>query len=963
MSFQYINPYITQNYRYIQPNFPENNQQNPNAIQNFYVQNPISSSLYYGLSAYPYNNPLYQPVVAPAYYKTGVINAPNGDTVHMYRLSNGQRVAIMPKKDEATIVKTFINAGSMNEIDEHRGVMHLDEHGLFKGSKKLKDGDVFRLTSLMGASTNASTDYAKVDYYITAPFMDDNTLAKTIEIQGDMISNPLFDKDAMESEKGPVCSEISMINDDPMTNAFDKNIRNLFRIQSDSQNLVAGSIETVQNLTTDNMKYYHNTYYSPQNLNTIVVGDVNPDKTIEIIARNFNVKSNDKEKFCMQLNPIQSPVREDIISSKTNNTNAIISFAGPKPKDSKDFIIASMINYYLANCSTSDFKKELENMNASYDSTCQKVGLSENDPYAMVNVIALNPNDEQKALDAFYDAIGKLQTTPLTDDEMKTLLINLNKGLEVTMCDSVGICNMLGGCMLDNSLDFFTNYLGLAKSVTKQDIMNFARKYYDLNKASITIVHPQKVSLKDIQNNYSKSKYSVQNINNASRTITFRGMKKADTNNVREYLLDNNTHVALNYTNSNLCVFNWSVNTPPIKPKNPNIPAVLRYIFDKGTDYKTQVELEKYKELNGIDAEIYVNGKSIELNANCLPDETSKTLELLNELIYHPKFSQKDFEEAKSYVKDMLRTSQKDATSNLLDKLYPGFFPTDSEMLKSIDKLKLEDIEEFYVSLLQNASSAFVATIPQNRAEELSSEVVNYQNKGDIKFKKLTPKLYPLFKANPQSNIIYDTDDLNQAQIYKSYKFSMSGNIEDEIKFEMLNTILGGTPNSRLFSDLREKQNLAYSVSSSIQAFENSGILTLKIQTTTDNPVSEIQSYDNVQKSLEGFKKHTDLLMNEYVSDEELESAKMRLKQNIVGQCQNPISETNLLAMNILEPYGIKRIDKYFEAIDKITKEDIKRAANYIFSHNPTTSILASEDTINSQMEYLKSQGLVQKAA
>ena len=191
----------------------------------------------------------------------------------------------------------------------------------------------------------------------------------------------------------------------------------------------------------------------------------------------------------------------------------------------------------------------------------------------------------------------------------------------------------------------------------------------------------------------------------------------------------------------------------------------------------------------------------------------------------------------------------------------------------------------------------------------------------------------------------------------------MSGNIEDEIKFEMLNTILGGTPNSRLFSDLREEQNLAYSVSSSIHAFENSGILTLKIQTTTDNPEADIQSYDNVQKSLEGFKKHTDLLMKEYVSDEELSAAKMRLKQNIIGQCQNPISETDLLAMNILEPYGIKRIDKYFEAIDKITKEDIKRAANYIFSHNPTTSILASEDTINSQMNYLKSQGLVQKAA
>ena len=66
----------------------------------------------------------------------------------------------------------------------------------------------------MGAQTNASTDYAKVDHYITAPYMSNEDLAKTIEIQGDMIYNPRFENNAIQSEKGPITSEISMINDD-----------------------------------------------------------------------------------------------------------------------------------------------------------------------------------------------------------------------------------------------------------------------------------------------------------------------------------------------------------------------------------------------------------------------------------------------------------------------------------------------------------------------------------------------------------------------------------------------------------------------------------------------------------------------------------------------------------------------------------------------------------------------------
>ena len=134
--------------------------------------------------------------------------------------------------------------------------------------------------------------------------------------------------------------------------------------------------------------------------------------------------------------------------------------------------------------------------------------------------------------------------------------------------------------------------------------MNYVQKYYDLNKASIVVVHPSSVTKEDIRRNYAQSKYSAHNISKqTSAPISFTGNNQASTNNVKEYKLSNNTHLVLNKTNSNLCFFNWSVNTPPVKPKNPNIPAVLRYMFNKGSEYQNQSELERYKELNGIDVD------------------------------------------------------------------------------------------------------------------------------------------------------------------------------------------------------------------------------------------------------------------------------------------------------------------------------------------------------------------------
>ena len=66
--------------------------------------------------------------------------------------------------------------------------------------------------------------------------------------------------------------------------------------------------------------------------------------------------------------------------------------------------------------------------------------------------------------------------------------------------------------------------------------------------------------------------------------------------------------------------------------------------------------------------------------------------------------------------------------------------------------------------------------------------------------------------------------------------------------------------------------------------------------------------------------------------------------------------------MSAGEPLGIKRIDKYVEALDSVTKEDIMQAAQFIFAQKPVVSIVASEDTIKSQMNYLKTQGEIHYA-
>lgn len=958
MSYQYINQnLITGYYPNQQPYLIQQNQ----TPVNYYMQNPYQASFYNNSNQlYPYNIPQFSPNINSNYFSLGKIKGPDGSDVHLFQLANGQKVAIMPKKDQATIVKTFLNGGSFNEIDKNRGISHCIEHCLFKGSSKLKDGDVFKLTGAMGASTNASTDTGQTDYYITAPYMDEANLEQTIKIQGDMLSTPLFKQEDVKNEiLGAVCTEISMMGDEPLKLATDRVIRNLYQIKSESEDMVAGSIETVSALNSEDLRNYYQNHYTPENLYTVVVGDVDVDKTIKLISENFNIANTQTQKrSVLELNPIKVPKREDLISPKAKQTYIITAFNAPKGTDIDSTIVSNLIGLYLSSCSTSDIKNGLEKMHGSYIQDNSKVGLEPTNFRATVGYIDLKQPNEQEALDLFYQTIQKIQQNGLSDDDLTAMKNKMLKGFEIGMSSSSTICDVIGKAFLAGDINTINRYKAAIQSITNDDIKRVAKEYYDLNKVSIVVVHPDTQNSDEINSRYENSKYSLQNVQKQTNGIvSFSGTKKISTDDIEVKDLENNTRIAFNKSKNDICGISWRLDTPPIPPKNPNIPDVLNYIFTKGTDYKSQNELERFQELNGIDTTIITNGRKIEIAGSCMAPNLDSYLSLVKEMMYAPKFTQNDFDEAKEHIRKALESMDKESTSNLLDNLFPDYFPTKNKRLAALESLTLDDVKEFYNELIKNSSSYMVATIPEENYESYKAKVINSQDPNGIRFQKASPAFKPMFQQNMISTVICDYDNKNQADIVKTYTFPLSGNIEDEAKFEILNEILGGSANARLFEDLREKQNLAYSTYSSVNSFENTGMISLMISTMTDNPATGTPSYDNVKKSLEGFNYHTDKLCKEPVSKEELEAAKNKLRQQLYGTFQNPLSKTDFLAMNIREPYGIQRIDRYLEAIDKVTIEDIQKAANFVFKHKPTTSIVASKNTITSQLDYLKSQG------
>lgn len=895
---------------------------------------------------------------------TEIAKTPYGDNMYKYQLKNGQTAVLVPKQNSTTIIKTFVDAGSMNENDSNRGISHFNEHNVFNGSKHLEAGKFFKEIGKLGADTNASTDYAQTDFYIMSPIVDGASLKQIIELHSDMLVNPLFPEDMVEKEKGPVTSEISMVNDDMTNVALNDLIRNLFNIDSKSENLVAGSIETVNNITRDDVYNHWKTHFTPDNMYTVLTGDFNPNDAIELLSQNFTtppVTDADKKRKKEKLTPIANSVRYDYISPNDNSTNVFCGFAGPKPDEVKDSVAITALGLLLLGNDSSRLSKELSSMYAIGDFDTQKVGLEKDDPNAIIFQLATQKGDDSKALDKFYDAVQSVIVNPPNDDEMKIIKNTLLKSLAANFEDTESITDTIGASLLGNYFSNIGGYKNIIENLTPIDIVNAANKYLDFSKMSVAVVHPYNMTEREIVENYNKSSYALKSNNNAfinNNGISFTG-RTVTTDEIENATLKDNAAIAINDTNSDNCYFNWRLISKTTVPDNPAASYVLAQILNDGSKYKSKADFIYEASKNSVDIDTDVNCFQINVRANCLYTNVNDAISAMKEAVYAPRFTQEDFDAAVNKIKTYCSAMNKDASTNLLSKLYGKYFPSPKQILKGLETLTLDDVITHYNNLIFNSSANIVVSAPVSKHPEIRKNIIEGMTTENMKFKPYAPELLQSYAPNDKTTVLLDTEERNQAQIYKNYSFKMSGNIEDEVKFELLNTILGASPSSRLFQDLREKQKLAYTVSSQIQSFENSGIITMRILSTTDDKKQNDIKYDNLQKCLDGFQAHTDKLMNEYVTDEELESAKMQLKQDIAMQMELPSSAAELLSMNMTQPYGIKRIDEYVNAIDKITKQDIMDAANHVFSNKPVYSILASQDTVNNQMNYINSLGEV----
>lgn len=210
------------------------------------------------------------------------------ETLYSEVLANGLKVYLLPKPgfhktyglfstNYGSIDNCFVPNGQTEYVTVPDGIAHFLEHKMFEK----ETGDVFQDFGKQGASANAFTSFTRTSYLFSAT----DNIRQNLELLLDFVQEPYFTKETVDKEKGIIGQEIEMYQDDANWRQFFGIINNLYPkhpLHID----IAGTVESINEITAEDLYLCYNTFYHPSNMTLFVVGDIDPAETLAWIKAN-----------------------------------------------------------------------------------------------------------------------------------------------------------------------------------------------------------------------------------------------------------------------------------------------------------------------------------------------------------------------------------------------------------------------------------------------------------------------------------------------------------------------------------------------------------------------------------------------------------------------------------------------------------------------------------------------------
>ncbi len=803
-----------------------------------------------------------------------------------YTLENGLEVILHEdKSDPLVAVAVLYHVGSNREVKGRTGFAHLFEHIMFQESQHIPQDQFFKKIQNAGGTLNGGTSNDLTIYFQVVP---NNSLEMTLWMESDRMGFLLgtVTQEAFMNQQSVVQNEKRQRVDNEPYGHTSYVINKLLYPENHPYNWqTIGEMEDLRNATLADVHEFFKKWYGPNNATLVIAGDFDKEQTKNLVQKYFGeIKKGEEVEplnpMLVTLDKTRKAYHEDNFA-KSPELNIV--FPTPQQFTKDDYALKFFGELFAQSKKTPLYKVVVEEKKLSPSVTAYQNSQEIAGEFT-ITIRAFPDKSLDDVEKVVMEAFERFDKEGFTDNDLNRVKARIETQFYNQISSVLGKSFQLASYnTFAGSPDFVTTDLKNLLSVSKEDVMNAYNKYIKnkpyvatsfVPKGSVQLIaanserYPvveekieeqkvvastgsgsEEIKVEKIESSFDRS---IEPPAGPDPLLKIPGIWKNElSNGVRIYGIEQNELPLINFS---ITIKGGLMLDDINKVGAANL---MSDIMMEGTKTKTPIELEEAIDDLGASINMYTTKESIVIDANCLASKFFDVYGLVEEILFEPRWDEKEFERIKRETIERISRSKADPSavaSGVFDKLIYGdkniFSKNISGTEESVTSISINDLKAFYSSYFVPNLSAItiVGDISEDKA------VSTFQSL-ELKWKKKEVEIkdYPL-PSKQQIAALYFVDfpDAKQSVI-RIGNLSLAYTDQDFYPATVMNYKLGGSFSGNVNLILREEKGYTYGARTAFNGSLYPGYFAATASVNSSATLESVQIFvDEMNKYREG---------------------------------------------------------------------------------------------------------------
>jgi zinc protease len=803
-----------------------------------------------------------------------------------YTLANGLEVILHEdKSDPLVAVAVLYHVGSNREVKGRTGFAHLFEHIMFQESQHIPQDQFFKKIQNAGGTLNGGTWNDGTIYFQVVP---NNSLEMVLWMESDRMGFLLstVTQEAFMNQQSVVQNEKRQRVDNEPYGHTSYVINKLLYPENHPYNWqTIGELQDLRNATLADVHEFFKKWYGPNNATIVIAGDFDKEQTKNLVEKYFGEIKRGEEVKPLDPMPVQIDKTRKAFHEDNFAKSPELNMVFPTPQQyTKDDYALKFFGELFAQSKKSPLykvvveeKKLAPSVNA-YQNTQEIAG------EFTITIRAFPDKSLDDVEKAVMEAFERFDKEGFTEKDLNRVKAKIETQFYNQISSVLGKSFQLASYnTFTGSPDFVTTDLKNLLSVSKEDVMNAYDKYIKnkpyvetsfVPKGSVQLIAANSERYPVVEEKIEEQKV-VSSTETGSQEIKVEKIVSSFDRSIEppagpEPLL-NIPAIWKDELSNGLKIYGIEQNELPLINFSITIKGGLMLddinkvgtanlmsdIMMEGTKNKTPIELEEAIDDLGASINMYTTKESIVIDANCLASKFFDVYGLVEEILFEPRWDEKEFERIKRETIERISRSKADPStvaSGVFDKLIYGdkniFSKNISGTEESVTNISINNLKDFYNSYFVPNLSAItiVGDISENEAVSTFQSLELKWKKKDVEMKD-----YPLPPKQQIASLYFvDFPDAKQSVI-RIGNLSLAYTDQDYYPATVMNYKLGGSFSGNVNLILREEKGYTYGARTAFNGSLYPGYFAATASVNSSATLESVQIFvDEMNKYREG---------------------------------------------------------------------------------------------------------------